>query len=202
MIRERRQAPPARPTLTKEEMIRIIQRVENNDVAFIFALQAFLCWRYDSMTALRPEHITVREQDLAMIVVKEKVVANQMAPRDIQHIPRILSTEWPQSAYWQPVVDRLLADIQRGNASVLYKLARYDEFVKQVKSLLSSAVPRLHTADRVGTHIARRTGASLHLEEGWSEEAVMYLGGWSDAAQFHVYIQSVRGLVQIDRTTH
>lgn len=203
-IKARRQTPPTRATLTVNEMDMILAAVtqQGNDSIFLFALQTFLVWRYDSLKALRPTHITVEDGKINIIVIKEKCPAQQGAPREIRGIPTILHTTWHKSGRWQTVIDRLLKEKNLGGKSVLHHIPPYDVYIAEVKRMISVVAPRLHNVSGVGTHVARRTGATLHTLEGWHMRTVMYIGGWLDEEEFGKYIQAIQTITEIDQRTH
>lgn len=201
-IRRRRLHPPTRPTLTGEEMEGILSHLEEDGVlAYIFALQTFLVWRYDSLRELRPEHCTVNRNCWEVVVVKEKVMRNQGAPRTVKGIPVVIAERWPLSARWQPVVVWLLEQLAvagRGEVSALAAIPQnYEEYLAGVKTLLDRRAPRLREVVGVGAHVARRTGACLHKEEGWSHKAIMHMGGWASEQQFQLYLDSITALTSL-----
>ena len=204
IIRENRDDPPSRPTLRDSELASIVQLVKESDTAYLFTLMAFLSWRFSSLVELRPEHFTQdKTQETVSITVKaEKSPVDEYAPRQIVGIPFDLRKLNINTANrWQPVIDRMKQDIQLGTGSVLFKIPDYETFVMDVKDkLFSVCAPRLLTLARAGTHVARRTGACSHIQEGLDRETVMYIGGWQNVKEFTKYLHDIQSVVEIEST--
>lgn len=63
--------------------------------------------------------------------------------------------------------------------------------------MLCKVAPRFCGLTRYGTHTARRTGATLHLTEGWAVRTVMGVGGWQDEQEFGKYVGGMMGVMQV-----
>ena len=70
--------------------------------------------------------------------------------------------------------------------------------MEELKPLLWEVAPRLRSVTLVGTHVARRTGASLHILEGWAERTAMYVGGWENIKEFEKYLVSIETVTELD----
>lgn len=179
MIRRRRETPPPRHTLLREEMVLIIALASTDRAARLFAVQAMLAIRAQSLLSLRAEHITLLADRLDVLIVTEKVTSDDGAARSIRGIP-FDARRWHEltAETWQPVIDIIRQEQALGPSSChnAHSLT-YREYNALVRDLLLRVAPRLAGQPGVGTHVARRTGAVLHVKEGWSMETVMRLGG-------------------------
>jgi hypothetical protein len=197
-IRARRTNAPQRHTLEMDEVDTLIRLAEENDTAWIFAMQTFLTMRYASFACIRPEHVEFNGDKFNLCVIDEKTELEEGAPRKILGIPCRPSAVWPRSVRWDSIVQRFCREVQAGRDSILHALKPYNKFKKELNELLKIVAPRLvvqgKLATRTGTHIARRTGACIHTQEGWMHEAIRHLGGWRDEREFAKYLQSVQTL--------
>ena len=136
-------------------------------------------------------------------ITKEKVKFNQGGPRCIKAFPVVVSEIAAESAYWQPVINEFLADWQAGLPRLRAVQARgYTEYLGQVKVMLESHVPSVKDVNGrirkgVGTHCARRSGASLHLMENWKGKTIRYVGGWADPQEFEKYLQDITSVSSV-----
>lgn len=181
-IRRRRTEPPTRPTMTREEMTRLLAALDHEgEAAHLFALQTFLVWRYDSLRHLRHQHVTIAGQEVSITVVKDKVMSNQWAPRCVKGVLLSLAARWPASGRWRGVMDWFVREVRRGyggERTALNNISQsYETYLAGVREVLDRYAPRLRGVRGVGAHVARCTGACMHREDGWSAKAIML---WED----------------------
>lgn len=178
IIHERREDQACNANLTRAEMETMIRLMPKSTIATIFCFHAFLSWHFRSTECLRPEHFTVGDDKFSVLVVHEKFGSKNEC-RVVKGIPKDLNT-WSEASAntWQPVVDALMHEVARGERSILNNCPPYNTYQCEVKKLILRVAPRLQHNARLGPFIARRTGAGLHMQEGWKSKTVMCIGGW------------------------
>jgi hypothetical protein len=199
VIGDNREEEIARPVLRAHEMHKVITRAREGDTtATVFSIQAFLAWRYDSLRQLRPEHITVdtinQRQYMSILMTKNK--CRMSAPHRVHNIPVNIESTWPAAACWLPVIQLILQEKEAGAGSILHKLPDETTYRKNVQAMLAEVCNR--EMKRAGAHVARRTGATMHIEEGIPMDIVMRIGNWKNTDEFHKYIQETKSIVRAE----
>lgn len=202
-IRDRRTEAPSRESLTPQEMEQIIAEARTNDVAYLFAIQTFLALRAQSVLAIEPADVTIDESlcTYSVLLRKEKMASEEGAPRAINRLPFNVQQIALGSRRWQPLIDMWLRDMRMGGARwVTATKGGYDGYRLRLKALLADRFPRLREEKvnkGLATHCARRTGATLHIIEGWKIATVMVVGGWRDVAEFGKYIKKILSIADV-----
>ena len=204
-IRDRRTQGPNREVLNEREMLSIIQLIGTDDTAYMFAVQALLTLRAQTVLAIAPEDVQIDEtqRTFSILLRQEKVASEEGAPRTIKRIPFHIADIAPASAFWQPVVNSFIRDMRvngpRWNSA---KAGGYASYRLRLKDLLSSTINRFLSTEAMrglATHCARRTGATLHMVEGWKANTIMAVGGWHDVAEFGKYLQGILTIADVQR---
>lgn len=117
-----------------------------------------------------------------VIVTQEKVFQGDGSSRVVQGIPFDLDRWHGRTAETlQLVLEMMVMEARRGQLSLFDTNGwSYDEYQPKVKRMITQVGQRLLGEDGVGTHVARRTGAALHIHKGWTVKAVMSLG-WMES---------------------
>jgi hypothetical protein len=110
--------------------------------------------------------------------------------------PVNIESTWPAAACWLPVIQLILQEKEAGAGSILHKLPDETTYRKNVQAMLAEVCNR--EMKRAGAHVARRTGATMHIEEGIPMDIVMRIGNWKNTDEFHKYIQETKSIVRAE----
>jgi len=114
----------------------------------------------------------------------------------INGVPHNITTLCHGARRWQPIVDKLFYRVNKTQQEIVIH-QKYKEYLGQVKDMIVHVAPRFIDKKRYGTHTGRRTGATLHIDEGMAIAVVMRLGGWTDIAEFEKYVRKAQTLTQL-----
>lgn len=179
-----RLTPVTRHSLTTPH-IRTLAAYLGDDLVFCFLVQCLFMLRVGSLQEVDYRHITVRDTPegsaLDVLVVHEKAPSD-LGPRLIRGFPLDVGRISPASAHWSAITHALVARRRaaRPDQGVMPREWRgkggYPRYLARLKHTISDII---HIPFDITTHDARRTGACLHREEGWSLQTLAAVGGWS-----------------------
>lgn len=183
----RRDTPVQRMWLSREQMARVIAKA-HEEIGFAFSMQAMFMMRYDTLQHVRCGDITLkRDRDNAVVavdvLVRREKAPSDVGPRMIRDMPVDVARVRPSSGLWTPVMEKLVARVCAGQTEdpIIHPVwvgdkSAYERYLKGVKAIITVWAG---TEESVRTHDARRTGAYLHLGEGWPMKLIALVGGWS-----------------------
>lgn len=188
-IRRHRVSPVRRVWLLSGQVEEIIKRI-NEDIAFTFLLQAALMLRYASLREVYWSDVSITPGELGPvfnIVVRHEKAPSDVGVRVIRGLPRNMGLIKPRSRLWTPVMHELerrkrwaVAQGEDDTTVIRQEWAAevggYERYNKAVRACITR-----WTGNNIPltTHDARRTGACLHHQEGWSMRLIALVGGWS-----------------------
>lgn len=181
-----RTLPVRRAWLTREQMKRVIVRI-NEEIGFAFAFQTLFMLRWSSLQQLEARDVRVSNPEGTVcldIIIRREKAPSDVGARVIRGMPLNMRLVRRASEYWTPVMLELRRRVQRATSPsepVIDKRwcgnsAAYGRYLTSVKTMITAWAG---TATEVHTHDARRTGAYLHLSEGWPLRLIASVGGWS-----------------------
>lgn len=192
--RRARSAPVRRLWLRNSHMQRVVGALSSSAAARIFALQACLSLRVRTLQEMQWRDVSVRRSQewgtvLDVVIRHEKSPVDQGA-RIIRGLPVDLSLISPSSVWWGKVLVWLAVEAEGRrerrelSEGVMPEKWRQGEnmsigYHAYLRALREEVAPIAGiAAAEIDTHAARRSGACLHFEEGWSLSTIALVGGW------------------------
>lgn len=208
-----RSVPVRRVWLRKGNMQRVVRALHTSVAARTFAIQSCLCLRVRTLQELLWEDVSVRVSEewgtvLDIVIRHEKSPTDQGA-RVIRGLPVRMELVREESGWWGEVVAWMAAERGRrasGDAVIPQVWRdgkdRQHGYAAYLRCLRSEVAPLAGISPQdIDTHAARRTGACLHYEEGWSLPTIAMVGGWEvgDVRHLMKYIRQAIEVASFQR---